>query len=48
MLFISEGTVKAHMGAVFEKIGVRDRLQLVLHLAATANLEAASVYEPLA
>lgn len=48
MLFISEGTVKAHMGAVFEKIGVRDRLQLVLHLAASANPEAASVYAPLA
>lgn len=29
-LGITERTVKAHMGAVFEKLGVRDRLQLVL------------------
>lgn len=34
MLFISERTVKAHLGAIFEKLGVRDRLQLVLQLAA--------------
>lgn len=32
-LFISERTVKAHLGAVFEKLGVRDRVQLVLHLS---------------
>lgn len=31
-LFISERTVKAHLGAVFEKLGVRDRVQLVLHM----------------
>ena len=37
LLFISERTVKAHLGAVFEKIGVRDRLQLVLRLAASAD-----------
>ena len=35
-LFISERTVKAHLGAVFEKLSVRDRLQLVLHLATSA------------
>jgi len=29
-LNITERTVKAHLGAVFEKLGVRDRLQLVL------------------
>lgn len=29
-LHISERTVKAHLGAVFEKLGVRDRVQLVL------------------
>jgi DNA-binding NarL/FixJ family response regulator len=34
-LFISERTVKAHLSAVFEKLGVRDRLQLVLRLAAS-------------
>jgi len=37
LLFISERTVKAHLGAVFEKLGVRDRLQLVLRLAASAD-----------
>jgi two-component system, NarL family, nitrate/nitrite response regulator NarL len=31
-LFISERTVKAHLGAAFEKLGVRDRVQLVLYL----------------
>ncbi len=36
-LFISERTVKAHLGAVFEKLGVRDRLQLVLRLSDTAD-----------
>jgi len=39
LLFISERTVKAHLGAVFEKLGVRDRLQLVLCLAASPNSE---------
>lgn len=33
LLHISERTVKAHLGAVFEKLGVRDRVQLVLHLS---------------
>lgn len=32
-LHITERTVKAHLGAVFEKLGLRDRVQLVLHLA---------------
>lgn len=32
-LHISERTVKAHLGAAFEKLGVRDRVQLVLRLA---------------
>lgn len=32
-LGITERTVKAHLGAAFEKLGVRDRLQLVLHMA---------------
>jgi len=36
-LFISERTVKAHLGAAFEKLGVRDRVQLVLHLQRSAN-----------
>lgn len=35
-LFISERTVKAHLGAAFEKLGVRDRVQLVLHLQRSA------------
>lgn len=32
-LGITERTVKAHLGAMFEKLGVRDRLQLALRLA---------------
>ncbi len=32
-LCISERTVKAHLGQVFDKLGVRDRLQLALCLA---------------
>lgn len=39
VLGISERTVKAHMGAVFEKLGVRDRLQLVLRLSAPSAPE---------
>ncbi len=34
-LFISERTVKAHLGSVFEKLGVRDRVQLVLRLSSS-------------
>jgi DNA-binding NarL/FixJ family response regulator len=33
LLSISERTVKAHLGSVFEKLGIRDRLQLVLFVA---------------
>lgn len=39
-LSITERTVKAHLGAVFAKLGVRDRLQLVLCLQAPALAEA--------
>lgn len=38
-LFISERTVKAHLGAIFEKLGVRDRVQMVLHLSASQRAE---------
>ena len=34
LMAITERTVKAHLGALFEKLGVRDRLQLVLRLSA--------------
>lgn len=46
LMHISERTVKAHLGAVFEKLGVRDRLQLVLRLA-TATDSAAPAPEKL-
>jgi len=45
-MFISERTVKAHLGAIFEKLGVRDRLQLVLRLAASPELASTSAVEP--
>lgn len=38
VLGISLRTVKAHMGAIFDKIGVRDRLQLVLALRNASSL----------
>lgn len=31
-LHISERTVKAHLGSVFDKLNIRDRVQLVLHM----------------
>lgn len=33
-LFISERTIKAHLGSVFDKLGIRDRLQLAVVVAA--------------
>lgn len=40
MLGITERTVKAHLSAIFEKLEVRDRLQLVLRMSArTAVLD---------
>jgi DNA-binding NarL/FixJ family response regulator len=41
LLLITERTVKAHLGTIFEKLGVRDRLQLVLHLAAADERQSA-------
>jgi two-component system nitrate/nitrite response regulator NarL len=37
LLGITERTVKAHLGAAFEKLAVRDRLQLVLRLSDAAS-----------
>jgi DNA-binding NarL/FixJ family response regulator len=31
-LNISERTVKAHLGGIFKKIGINDRLQLALYM----------------
>ena len=36
-LDITERTVKAHLSAIFKKLGVRDRLQLILKLAPAAE-----------
>lgn len=47
LMFISERTVKAHLGAVFEKLGVRDRLQLVLRLATMGDPNASPTKETL-
>ena len=46
LMFISERTVKAHLGAVFEKLGVRDRLQVVLRLSGFPDPVPASATEP--
>ncbi|MCB1915562.1 MAG: response regulator transcription factor [Rhodocyclaceae bacterium] len=42
-LGITERTVKAHLAAVFEKFGVRDRLELVIALRDPATVPARSV-----
>ncbi len=42
-LGITERTVKAHLAAVFEKLGVRDRLELVIHVRESATDLARSV-----
>lgn len=47
LLHISERTVKAHLGMVFEKLAVRDRLQLVLRLAGSAGPGSSSPTHPL-
>lgn len=36
-LEITERTVKAHLGAIFEKLGTRDRLQLMLFLSRSGS-----------
>lgn len=41
LMFISERTVKAHLGVIFDKLGVRDRLQLALQLAAAPQPQVA-------
>lgn len=43
-MFISERTVKAHLSTIFEKLSVRDRLQLVLRLATSTESASASTH----
>lgn len=38
-LDISDRTVKAHLGAIFQKLGVSDRLQLALYVTGSANYQ---------
>ena len=40
LMHISLKTVKAHLGSVFAKLGVRDRLQLVVRMAGTPGADA--------
>ena len=40
-LALTERTVKAHLAAVFDKLGVRDRLQLVVRIGASLRANAA-------
>jgi len=42
-LYISERTVKAHLGAIFDKLGVRDRVQLVLRLQSSLPADSPGV-----
>lgn len=46
LLGITERTVKAHLGAAFEKLGVRDRLQLVLRLSESSPVGARATAAP--
>lgn len=46
LLSISERTVKAHLTTIFERLGVRDRLQLVLRLSSAAPPAGDSLAEP--
>jgi two-component system nitrate/nitrite response regulator NarL len=41
-LALTERTVKAHLAAVFDKLGVRDRLQLVVRIGASLRANAAA------
>jgi DNA-binding NarL/FixJ family response regulator len=41
-LGVGEGTVKAHLTAIFRKLGFTDRLQLGLYLAAPQKLKGGS------
>jgi len=38
VLGVTERTVKAHLGAAFEKLGVRDRLQLALRIGTSGSM----------
>ncbi len=45
-LSISERTVKAHLGVIFKKIGITDRLQLALYMNKYHQLNGSNGHEP--
>ena len=38
-MFLSEATVKTHVGHILTKLGLRDRVQLVIHAYETGLVE---------
>ena len=38
-LGVTEGTVKAHLHAIFEKLGVRSRIEIMIALAGRTKLD---------
>lgn len=45
-LYLSEGTVKSHVASVLAKLGVRDRVQAVIHAYETGFVQAGDAVDP--